>query len=78
MSNLVHIRPKSTSNLLSAEKQSVIELKRKHENKKVAENQRLNVSVGQRSRLSNFLKEDIKLFNDNPNDKLSRASSCKF
>ena len=46
MSNLAHIRPKSTSNLLSTEKQSVIQLKRKHENKKVAENQRLNVFVG--------------------------------
>lgn len=60
MSNLVHIRPKSTSNLLSAEKQSVIQLKRKHENKKVAENQRLNVSVGPPGQISNHLERDLK------------------
>ena len=44
--NLVHIRPNRTSNLLSTEKQIVSEFRDKLQNKKVAENQRLNAFVG--------------------------------
>lgn len=77
MNNLVHIRPNRTSNpddsirimtnkfrhnLLSTEKQQVSKLKDKSQNKKVAENQRLNLFVELTEDNTNLLKEDLRCF----------------